>query len=90
MSFAKRKCDHCGTRFDPAGRSSNPANASKMRFCSPQCKNAAWRNANREKVRETNRRVGAAWYAGLDEEARKKRFAQIAAAKISRETTEEG
>lgn len=75
--FAKRKCEFCGARFDPADRTSNPANAARMRFCSPVCKGAAWREANREKVREINRRTSAAWYAGLDPEEKSARIAQI-------------
>lgn len=79
--FAKRKCEECGVRFDPAARSENPANAARMRFCSKRCKAAAWRAANREKVRETNRRTGAAWYASLSPKEKAARLRQIYEAK---------
>jgi len=82
--FSQRQCDHCGTLFDPASRTSNPANAAKMRFCSRTCKNASWRDANREKVRETNRRGGAAWYAALDPLEKAARIKQINTARKMR------
>ena len=75
--FSKRKCAHCGIRFDPAARSANPANAARMLYCCRACKNAAWRDAHRDAVQASNRRTAAAWYAHLDPSAKSARIAKI-------------
>lgn len=60
-------------------RTSNPATAARMIYCSPKCRKGAWLDRNREAVYESNRRSGAAWYAKLSPEAKAERFSQIAA-----------
>jgi hypothetical protein len=54
-AFRPRRCLQCGERFDPAARSSNPANAARMIYCSKACCKAAWYRRHREEILASQR-----------------------------------